>query len=104
MRHRSRDIELGRLLDQTAWAARLARALVGAEEAEDLLQEAWVQTLAHPPAAAIESPRAWLGKILRRGALRKRCPGSRSSAPGRRIAGSWSKRCWTCRRSCGMRW
>lgn len=62
------DANLTRLLRETSWAARLARSLVGAELGEDLLQEAWAAALAHPPAEPVESSRAWLGTLLRRGA------------------------------------
>jgi RNA polymerase sigma factor (sigma-70 family) len=72
MNQRPRELGIGRLLEQTSWAARLARTLVGPEGADDLLQDVWVQTLAIPPKEMVESPRAWLATILRRGAARQR--------------------------------
>ncbi len=86
MNHGSQNIELAKLLKQTSWASRLAVTLVGPGEADDLLQEAWAQTLAHPPQEVIESPRAWLGAILRRGALKKRRSAGRRADRERRAA------------------
>ncbi|MCP4966746.1 MAG: RNA polymerase sigma factor [bacterium] len=86
MNQRSRSIELAKLLNQTSWATRLAQTLVGPEDADDLLQEAWVQTLTHPPQQAIESPRAWLATILRRGASKERRSAGRRADRERRAA------------------
>ncbi len=86
MNQRSRSIELAKLLNQTSWAARLAQSLVGPEDAEDLLQEAWVQTLTHPPQHVIESPRAWLATILHRGASKERRSAGRRADRERRAA------------------
>jgi RNA polymerase sigma factor (sigma-70 family) len=55
--------ELARLLEQRDWLRALARALVGAEEAEDLAQETWLAALRHPGDRA--EPRAWLAGIAR---------------------------------------
>ncbi len=86
MNHESQNIELRKLLDQTSWASRLAVTLVGPVEADDLLQEAWAQTLAHPPQETIESPRAWLAAILRRGASKRRRSAGRRADRERRAA------------------
>ncbi|HEX6886283.1 MAG TPA: sigma-70 family RNA polymerase sigma factor [Planctomycetota bacterium] len=42
----------------------LARGLVGAERADDLLQDTYVAAIAHPPRHD-SAPRAWLARILR---------------------------------------
>src|SRR5262245_47221886 len=55
--------ELERLLEQREWLRTLARALVGADEADDLAQETWLAALRHPGARA--EPRAWLAGIAR---------------------------------------
>lgn len=55
--------EIAHLLEQREWLRSLARALVGAEEAEDLAQEAWLAVLRHPRART--EPRAWLAGIAR---------------------------------------
>ncbi|MBL4770835.1 MAG: sigma-70 family RNA polymerase sigma factor [Planctomycetes bacterium] len=86
MNHLSENFELAKLLNQTSWASRLAVTLVGLGEADDLLQEAWAQTLANPPQETIESPRAWLAAILRRGASKKRRLAGRRADRERRVA------------------
>lgn len=68
MRNDDND-SLSRDLIESAWLLDLARALVGAQRADDLVQEAWLERLRHP--ARAESPRALMATILRRLAGRR---------------------------------
>jgi len=57
---------------EAAWLGRLARALVGAEAAGDLVQEAYLSALESPPRRG-GSLRGWLRAVLRnRSAMRFR--------------------------------
>lgn len=54
------------LLEHREWARRAAHALVfGDAEADDLVQQAWVEVLAHPPRTAPRDIRAWFRGVLR---------------------------------------
>ena len=65
MNPRHQDPRADWLLQHAAWLRRLARSLVGdAAAAEDLVQDAWVATLAHGP--SLDRPlEPWLGTVLR---------------------------------------
>jgi DNA-directed RNA polymerase specialized sigma24 family protein len=61
----SRPIELETLLREERWVRRLARRLVvDPNEAEDLVQEAWLARLSAPPGERGLS-RAWTNSVLR---------------------------------------
>jgi len=77
----------GELLQHEDFLRRLARALVGGAEADDLVQEVWQRALAHPPAEGAP-PRAWLARVARnlasnrrRGEARRREREERAAAP-----------------------
>ncbi len=56
---------LDQLLRHSAWARRLAQALVrDAAQADDLVQEVWLAALRRPPAAD-KPARPWLAKVMR---------------------------------------
>jgi RNA polymerase sigma-70 factor (ECF subfamily) len=58
------------LLAHGPFLERLARSLVADEQiARDLVQDTWVAALERPPRHG-RNPRAWLGRVLRRGASR----------------------------------
>lgn len=61
------------LLANAGWLAPLVRGLLkDAHEAEDVLQETWLQVLRSPPdMAEVGSVRAWLARVARRIALRR---------------------------------
>ncbi len=67
---RAASFDVEALLRERAWLVGLARSL-GSDDAtaEDLVQEALVQTIARPP-RALGSPRAFLATVLRRVALK----------------------------------
>ena len=76
-----------RLLQHQAFVRRLAQELVrDAARADDLVQDAWVQALRHPPRVA-EAARAWFGKVVRnlasRGARQEERRGERERAAAR---------------------
>ncbi len=54
---------LQRLLDERPYVRLLARQLI-AEEADDVEQQTWLQAIQHG-GARVESPRAWLARIVR---------------------------------------
>ncbi len=62
--------ELDRLLENARWVRALGVELVGASEADDLVQDAWVVALERSEAA--RNPAAWLGGVVRRLASRRR--------------------------------
>ncbi len=66
MNPNSADFPLQELLGETAWAQGLASSLVGAQGADDLLQETWAQAVASFPGEALRSPRAWFATLMRR--------------------------------------
>lgn len=81
MRDSDPTLSVDQLLGHTAWARRLALALVRDEaSADDLLQETWLAAMRRPPADG-SSPRAWLASVMRRLANRGR---ERDGARGRR--------------------
>jgi RNA polymerase sigma factor (sigma-70 family) len=63
MSQTSRPGSLTQLLSHTAWARRLARALVSSSDGDDLQQDAWLRALEHP--SPVRQPRAWLATVLR---------------------------------------
>src|SRR5262245_22464227 len=77
MEHSPTDLT-PRLLENRAWLRVLARALVGAQEADDLVQETWLVALRHP--GEPREPRPWLAGIVRNLARGMR------RARGRRLA------------------
>src|SRR5688572_21223181 len=52
------------LLRHAAWVRALARALVGDDEADDVVQETWVAALTQPPRSPA-ALRSWLGTVAR---------------------------------------
>jgi RNA polymerase sigma factor (sigma-70 family) len=54
---------LTHLLENAAWARRLARALVSSTDGDDLSQDAWLRALERP--SPVRRPRAWLATVLR---------------------------------------
>ncbi|MEO0649540.1 MAG: sigma factor, partial [Planctomycetota bacterium] len=59
------------LLAQAQWVRDLARRLVrDPDVADDVVQEAWVAVLEHPP-AELRSPRAFVATIVRRLVLQR---------------------------------
>lgn len=74
------------LLENGVWMHRLARQLVADRSAaEDVVQQTWVQAIAHPPARA-ESWKAWLATVLRNFAYRARGSDSRRRAREHRVS------------------
>ncbi len=67
MNSESNAAALDSLLSEEAWARRLARALVGDADADDLVQEALLQ-VTRGRVRAPSSPRAWFATVLRNGA------------------------------------
>ena len=57
------------LLQHDAWLRRLIAALVGADRADDVVQQTWMAAMTDPPRG---SPRAWLAAVARRLAFRRR--------------------------------
>ena len=58
------------LLTHREWGERTARALVhGEAEAEDVVQQAWLEILQRPPATEPRRPQGWLRSVLRFTAL-----------------------------------
>ncbi len=65
------DIPIHRLLQHRAWVRRLARTLVRDEaRADDLEQQTWMAALKRPPHG--DTPKAWLGQVMRNLAARMR--------------------------------
>ncbi|MEM7201496.1 MAG: sigma-70 family RNA polymerase sigma factor [Planctomycetota bacterium] len=61
---------LDALLAQSAWAHSLARELVrDPDQADDLVQQGFLEALRRLPGDRIASPRAWLGRVLRHRAV-----------------------------------
>ncbi len=60
---------LHELLKHDAWLRRLAHALVGSSDAEDLVQETWLAAATRPPKG---DSRPWLGAVARRLAAQSR--------------------------------
>lgn len=75
----SRPTDLDRLLAEDAWARRLARALArGAEDPDDLVQEAYTRAFAHG-ALPVTHVRGWFARVLRNLTVeRRRARGARS--------------------------
>jgi RNA polymerase sigma-70 factor (ECF subfamily) len=68
------------VLENAAFARRLARALVGDDaRADDVVQQAWVAALEHPPRAG-RGIRAWLATVVRNAAAKLRREESRRRA------------------------
>ena len=59
------------LLQHRNLMLRLARSLVGRDEAEDVVQDAYTRALAHPPRGD-ENPRGWIARVTRNLALNRR--------------------------------
>src|SRR5262245_9733610 len=57
-------VTLQELLEQSDWLRRLARALTNEHEAEDVVQETWVNVLRRRP-CAVRDVRAWLATVAR---------------------------------------
>ena len=73
------------LLAQSGWARRLARQLVSEAQADDLVQDALVAGLRHPPSA--DRPlRGWLATVLRNLAHNRAAADQRRQARERSIA------------------
>jgi RNA polymerase sigma factor (sigma-70 family) len=65
-------VPIENLLRHRAWVRNVARALVrGAQDADDLEQEAWLAAVRQPPPED-RAPKAWLGTVLRRTAAKLR--------------------------------
>ena len=76
--------DLERLLENASWVRALGVELVGAGEAEDLVQDAWLAALEQPGAA--RNPAAWLSGVVRRLAGRRRRSGERRARRERTAA------------------
>lgn len=56
--------EIEEFLTESTWLRRLAQRLVVGDDAQDIVQDTWVQFSAHPPRHA-ERPRGWLAQVAR---------------------------------------
>lgn len=71
---------LTELLARDGWLRRLVAELVDEHEIDDVLQETWSAVLRQPATTAIERPRAWLARVARNLAMRRRRTAARVRA------------------------
>ncbi len=80
-------LDLDKALEQSGWLRSLAIHLVGPDQADDLVQDAWVRALERPPRKQT-SLRNWLARVLTTLSLNLRRSEARRKWRERSVAGS----------------
>jgi RNA polymerase sigma-70 factor (ECF subfamily) len=71
--------EIEEFLNQSKWLRRLGQRLVAGDDAQEVVQETWVQFAAHPPRHA-DAPRGWLAQVARNVSRMRKRGGTRRAA------------------------